>query len=139
MHVVGGLPAIDGADVADVLRGRVMAERRRLSRPGDRRVRDDRERQSDDGMLAIGPLCGNLGAPLSSMVECQVRDVQALAFELSPSEGSVRLTLQLRGRATDQKGAHMHSGVINRCVLSEDPDWETLVSRQELGPDEDSL
>ncbi len=90
-------------------------------------------------MLAIGPLCGNLGAPLSSMVECQVRDVKALAFELSPSEGSVRLTLQLRGRATDQKGAHMHSRVINRCVLIEDPDWETLVSRQELGPDDDSL
>src|SRR2546428_8010679 len=100
MHVVGGLPAIDGADVGDVLRGRVMAERRRLSRRGAPRVRDDRERQSHDGMLAIGPFSGNLGAPRATIVACQVRNVQGLAFELSPSEWTAQLTLHLRGQAT---------------------------------------
>ena len=89
VHVVGGLPAVDGADVGDVLRGRVMAWRRRLSRRRDRRVRDDRERQSDDGVLAIGSLRRYLRTPGPRGLELELRDVQALAFELSPAERSV--------------------------------------------------
>src|SRR5207245_4378832 len=73
-----------------------------------------------------GPCAVISAPPVPCGIEVEVRHVQTLAFELSPSERSVRLTLQLRDGAVDTKGAHVHGRITDRGVLVEDPDRKTL-------------
>ena len=90
-------------------------------------------------MLAIGSLRGYLRTPVPCGIEVEVRNVQTLAFELSPSEWSVRFTLQLGDRAVDKKGAHVNSRIIDRGVLVKDPNREALATNRNLRGDDLSL